>query len=136
MGFNQCTIMGHMQREPRDLGGKGVGFTIVETFTKRDGGTGATYHECVAWGNAGEEVASNFTAGDPILVAGSIGYQLRDLNSEGKKIPRAQINVFKAVPPPGPNPQREAMNDDYPEVKVSHEIPDRAMPAADEDIPF
>jgi len=128
--------MGRIQREPRDLGGKGLGFTIVETFTKRDGGSGATYHECVAWGNAGEEVASKFGAGDPILVVGAIGYQLRDVNSEGKKIPRAQINVFKATQPTGPNPQREAMSDGYPEVKVSHELPDRAMPAADEDVPF
>jgi len=99
MGFNQIVVEGRIKRDPRDLGGKGCGFVVVETFKKRDGGTGALYHECVAWGKVGEYVLENYHDNSGILLVGSLGYQTKDTNQDGYKIPRAQINVIRCVRP-------------------------------------
>lgn len=71
--MNNITIVGNLGQDPElsfTKGGKAkVRFSIADT-REVNGEKETTWHKCVAWGKTAENIASLFTKGQRVIVAG------------------------------------------------------------------
>lgn len=152
MYLNQVTIIGNLTRDPelRSLpsGVSVASFSVAtnETYKNKDGNKveSVEFHNCVAFGKAGELIAQYMKKGSHILVQGKL--QTRSWEGkEGGKQYRTEINVrdFK-FGRKSSNPQSDGFDDQRQEhpVEQSQDVPTTngiEYPADDinpDDIPF
>ena len=105
---NQCEVMGHLGKDPetRTLqnGQTVTSFSIATSNDYKDKSSGewqkkdATWWNCKAWGDLGEEIARLMAKGDAIMVRGKGGihtFKTRD----GEERTSLEIRVSEAYKP-------------------------------------
>lgn len=101
MYLNQCTIIGNLTRDPElrkmQNGTAVVSFGIAtnENYKDKQGNKveSVEFHNCVAWGKAGEIIHQYMKKGSHIMVQGKLKTNSWDDKETGKKMYKTEINV-------------------------------------------
>ena len=93
--MNNLILSGRIGQEPdvKQIGaGQVVTFSLAETIFHK-GEKGTAWHDCEAWGKAGENIVKYAQKGTGVTLQGSLKYDQYE-NKEGHNVKRAKINVY------------------------------------------
>lgn len=92
--MNNLILSGRIGQEPdvKQIGaGQVVTFSLAETIFHK-GEKGTAWHDCEAWGKAGEMLAKYAQKGSGITIQGSLKYD--EWEKDGQKRKRAKVSIF------------------------------------------
>lgn len=150
MNVNSVTLIGNITRDPElkslPSGNSVCSFSIAtnETYVK-DGKKieNTEFHNCIAWGKTGENIAQYMKKGSQIYVQGKL--QTRSWDKDGEKRYRTEIvalSVQFGAKPSGegsssrPRQERSALADEFPDEETGGGSQGGDDGINPEDIPF